>query len=146
MILFVCFLAYLAATSRLAYHAFAQDKLLAMANEGIPRSKNYARYRLWRTPEARLLFYAIIGGWPGAKYAQKKFRHKTSKQPFGRQLNEVGMIQGVALGTLVLIAIAMIVMTPKTGAVSTQAALQETKPADAPPLISLRPPAARPAT
>ena len=146
MILLLCILAYLIAVSRLAYHAFAHDKLLAMANSGVPRSKEYAQHKMWRTPEAKLLFYAMIGGWPGAKYAQKKLRHKTRKQPFARQLNEVGMVQGAALGLFILIATAMTLLTPEAGAISAQTAPLDVQPAGAPPLKSLRPPAVRPAT
>lgn len=145
MILLLCILAYLIAVSRLAYHAFAQDKLLAMANRGIPRSKEYAEHRLWRTPEAKLLFYAMVGGWPGAKFAQKNFRHKTQKQPFARQLNEIGMIQGATLATFVVIAAVMAMATPEAHAVTERTSVQGAQPAGAPPLISLRPPVARPA-
>ena len=35
-----------------------------------------------RTPEKRLHFLSLIGGWPGALLAQQKFRHKTIKVPF----------------------------------------------------------------
>ena len=35
-----------------------------------------------RTPEITLHLLALAGGWPGAIYAQKRFRHKTQKQPF----------------------------------------------------------------
>lgn len=33
----------------------------------------------WRTPEAWLHFFEIIGGWPAAFLAQRIFRHKISK-------------------------------------------------------------------
>ena len=35
-----------------------------------------------RTPEARLHFFELLGGWPGALLAQRVFRHKTRKTSF----------------------------------------------------------------
>ena len=49
--------------------------------------KTRAEQRVWRISEGTLLFWAFVGGWPAAKYAQRKFRHKTRKQPFGYVLN-----------------------------------------------------------
>lgn len=34
----------------------------------------------WRTPEARLHLFALAGGWPAAAFAQRAFRHKTTKE------------------------------------------------------------------
>ncbi len=50
-----------------------------------------------RVSEATLLLLAVLGGWPGAKYAQRVYRHKTQKQPFGNTLNLCGLILGAAL-------------------------------------------------
>jgi uncharacterized membrane protein YsdA (DUF1294 family) len=36
----------------------------------------------WRTSEAMLHFFELMGGWPGALIAQQKFRHKTRKVSF----------------------------------------------------------------
>jgi uncharacterized membrane protein YsdA (DUF1294 family) len=47
----------------------------------------------WRTPESQLLFFALAGGWPGAKYAQKLLRHKTTKEPFRTHLNRIPFLQ-----------------------------------------------------
>jgi uncharacterized membrane protein YsdA (DUF1294 family) len=35
-----------------------------------------------RIPERTLHLLAFFGGWPGALYAQRRFRHKTSKTAF----------------------------------------------------------------
>lgn len=36
----------------------------------------------WRTPELRLQLFAVLGGWPGALFAQQVLRHKSSKNSF----------------------------------------------------------------
>jgi uncharacterized membrane protein YsdA (DUF1294 family)/cold shock CspA family protein len=36
----------------------------------------------WRTSEAMLHFFELMGGWPGALIAQQTFRHKTRKVSF----------------------------------------------------------------
>lgn len=42
-----------------------------------------AACKSWRRlPEKTLLFFGLIGGWPGALLGQQLFRHKTQKQPF----------------------------------------------------------------
>lgn len=51
--------------------------------------KHQARLGGWRVPEKSLLLLALLGGWPAAKLAQRRFRHKTRKQPFGMLLNLV---------------------------------------------------------
>ncbi|MDU3302747.1 MAG: DUF1294 domain-containing protein, partial [Enterobacter ludwigii] len=40
------------------------------------------RRAMRRVPEATLLVFGLIGGWPGAIIGQQLFRHKTQKQPF----------------------------------------------------------------
>lgn len=44
--------------------------------------KRAARRGAWRTAEARLHFFELCGGWPGALLAQRVFRHKTRKASF----------------------------------------------------------------
>ncbi len=42
-----------------------------------------AAVKAWRrVPETTLLIFGLLGGWPGAIFAQQLFRHKTQKQPF----------------------------------------------------------------
>lgn len=44
--------------------------------------KMAARKAWRRVPEATLLVFGVVGGWPGAILGQQLFRHKTQKQPF----------------------------------------------------------------
>ena len=44
--------------------------------------KSAARSGSWRTKESTLHMLALIGGWPGAMYAQQKLRHKSVKTEF----------------------------------------------------------------
>ena len=44
--------------------------------------KSSARKDGQRTPENMLHMLALLGGWPGALYAQQLLRHKSVKQPF----------------------------------------------------------------
>jgi uncharacterized membrane protein YsdA (DUF1294 family)/cold shock CspA family protein len=44
--------------------------------------KRRAKMGEWRTPEANLHFWSLVGGWPGALIAQQQFRHKTKKLSF----------------------------------------------------------------
>lgn len=48
-----------------------------LANRGDKRSAEAGEQR--RIPEATLHLMELLGGWPGALLAQRKFRHKTSK-------------------------------------------------------------------
>jgi len=52
-----------------AYRTLAYDKKRAQTNQ-------------WRVPESTLHFLELIGGWPGSFIAQRRFRHKTSKQSY----------------------------------------------------------------
>ena len=57
------------AMSVAAYFAYKRDKLAAQS-------------RSWRTNEWTLILLGLIGGWPGALVAQRRFRHKTRKFVF----------------------------------------------------------------
>lgn len=53
----------------------------------------------WRIPESRLLWFAALGGSPGAFWARDRYRHKTRKQPFVGRLQLIAMVQvGVVAG------------------------------------------------
>lgn len=44
--------------------------------------KHAARQGAWRTPENTLHLLALAGGWPAARWAQQRLRHKSSKPAF----------------------------------------------------------------
>lgn len=44
--------------------------------------KSAARADRWRVAESTLHWLAIVGGWPGAVFAQQLLRHKSSKLSF----------------------------------------------------------------
>ena len=46
----------------------------------------------WRVSETTLLTLACFGGWFGAKTAQRRFRHKTRKEPFRTILNLIPVL------------------------------------------------------
>lgn len=58
--------------------------------------KRAAREGGRRISEATLLMMGLLGGWPGALLAQRRFRHKTRKQPF-RTLFWLSVVTNVAL-------------------------------------------------
>lgn len=79
-----------AALSILTFILYAVDKSAAVAGR-------------WRTPEATLLGFGLLGGWPGAIIAQQVFRHKIRKPAFMR----------VFVGTVVAnVAVLVLVSTP----------------------------------
>lgn len=55
----------------------------------------------WRVPERVLLLAAFLGGSIGAKIAQRRFRHKTRKQPFRFYLD---LIVALHIGAIALMA------------------------------------------
>lgn len=55
--------------SLIAYGLYAKDKAAAQKNE-------------WRASERTLHLAALLGGWPGALFAQSRLRHKTRKTRF----------------------------------------------------------------
>ncbi len=81
----------------LGYLAFASGYTLFVFWFDKRRSLNGG----WRMPERGLLMLAAFGGSPGAKLGQRLFRHKTSKQPFARNLNRVIVAQ-IAVVAVVL--------------------------------------------
>lgn len=64
----------------IAFAAFGIDKMLAEAGRR-------------RIAESTLLFWALIGGTPGAYAGRAMFRHKTRKQPFSSHLHTTAVLQ-----------------------------------------------------
>jgi uncharacterized membrane protein YsdA (DUF1294 family) len=44
--------------------------------------KSAAQNGRWRTQESTLHLFSLMGGWPGAFFAQTTLRHKSSKEEF----------------------------------------------------------------
>ena len=77
---------YLAA-SAIAYVLYAVDK-------------SAARHNRWRTPESHLHIISLVGGWPGAFFAQKSLRHKSSKKEFKHMFRITIVINLIVLNGL----------------------------------------------
>jgi uncharacterized membrane protein YsdA (DUF1294 family)/cold shock CspA family protein len=56
----------------------------AVAFAAYALDKSAARNGRRRTPESTLHLFGLVGGWPGALFAQRVFRHKSSKAEFQR--------------------------------------------------------------
>jgi uncharacterized membrane protein YsdA (DUF1294 family) len=54
--------------------------VLAILLYGVDKSA--AVNNRWRTQESTLHFVGLVGGWPGALFAQNVFRHKSKKAEF----------------------------------------------------------------
>lgn len=83
--------AYGAGVNLVTFAVFGLDKLCA-------------RRRFRRVPERRLLMLAAVGGSFGAVAAQRSFRHKTHKQPFGNRL------RAIVIGQIVLVSALCVVL------------------------------------
>ena len=59
---------------------FALINLMTIVAYGV--DKNAARKGSWRVPEMQLHLLELLGGSPGAFFAQKLFHHKTKKKSF----------------------------------------------------------------
>jgi uncharacterized membrane protein YsdA (DUF1294 family)/cold shock CspA family protein len=73
--------------SVIAFIAYATDKSAAQSNR-------------WRTKESTLHLLGLIGGWPGALFAQKTLRHKSKKQEFQMVFWTTVVLNCCALGWL----------------------------------------------
>ena len=58
--------------------------------------KSAARKGRWRTKESTLHLMSLLGGWPGAMFAQQLLRHKSVKAAF-RQLFWLTVVTNLAL-------------------------------------------------
>ncbi len=64
--------------------------------------KSAAMNKKWRTQEQTLHLLSLLGGWPGAWFAQLAFRHKTKKTSFVVTFVASIIINLVALGWVVI--------------------------------------------
>jgi uncharacterized membrane protein YsdA (DUF1294 family)/cold shock CspA family protein len=60
-----------------AYWGLSALTFLAYSNDKIKAQKG-----AWRTKESTLHLFALLGGWPGAAFAQQFLRHKSQKREF----------------------------------------------------------------
>lgn len=80
-------LGFYAVASLLAFVMYLWDKISAESGK-------------WRTPENTLHLFGLIGGWPGALLAQRRYRHKTRKLSFRRVFWMTVALNCVALGVI----------------------------------------------
>lgn len=86
-------------TSTLILIYFVVTNILGFASMGIDKLK--AKNHAWRIPEARLFFYAAIGGALGSFLGMKIFRHKTRHWYFVIGIPALLVVWLVLLGFLV---------------------------------------------
>ena len=79
-----------------AVTAFIAMNLIAFSAFGIDKWK--AQTGRWRTSESALLWFAFLGGSPGAYLGRRLFRHKTRKQPFVSNLHAIAFLQLAGIG------------------------------------------------
>jgi uncharacterized membrane protein YsdA (DUF1294 family) len=77
--------AYMFIINAVTYSLFGFDKRAAERGD-------------WRIPEKTLLMASALGGSVGAVMAQRRFRHKTQKQPFK------ALLYGIIVAQLALIS------------------------------------------
>lgn len=86
------FLAVFAAINVIGFAMMRHDKRAAIRGE-------------YRVPEARLIVFALLGGALGMRMAQRRYRHKTVKQPFAAKLL-VAVVMNVTVVTVLLAEVA----------------------------------------
>ncbi|MBU3069709.1 cold shock and DUF1294 domain-containing protein [Aestuariicella sp. G3-2] len=85
-VLAIAFLLFLAAAT--ATHRLPLELLLLYATLSLMTfiayalDKSAAKNNRWRTKESTLHLFALLGGWPGAVFAQQLLRHKSRKSEF----------------------------------------------------------------
>lgn len=82
---------------------YALLSVIAFAAYGIDKSA--ARQNRQRISEDTLLTLGLIGGWPGALMAQQLFRHKTRKRSFRRMFWVTVVVNVLALGGIIALAV-----------------------------------------
>jgi uncharacterized membrane protein YsdA (DUF1294 family) len=82
-VLFLGFLLILAAIGYLPWLVFFWYGLFSLLTFFIYRfDKTAARNQHWRVAEQSLHWLGLLGGWPGAAWAQQRYRHKLKKTAF----------------------------------------------------------------
>lgn len=76
----------------------AVTSLVSVAAYGLDKRRAAAGGR--RIPERTLHLLALLGGWPGAIVAQRRFRHKTRKVPFLIAFWAVVVLHVAVVGTV----------------------------------------------
>lgn len=71
--------------------------------------KRQARLHRWRVPEATLHLWELLGGWPGAIWARRRFRHKTTKRTY------VWKARAMVALHLVVVVIVIALLTNRSG-------------------------------
>ncbi|MEH8018575.1 cold shock and DUF1294 domain-containing protein [Rheinheimera muenzenbergensis] len=66
----------------------------------LDKRKAQAKQSHKRTPESRLQFMALLGGWPGALLAQSYLRHKSQKRAFLQVFYFAALLNLIALAWL----------------------------------------------
>lgn len=85
-IVFLSFVGVLALIGRLAepiFWLYIATSVLSIIFYAIDKAAAQAGRR--RTPEATLHNLSLVGGWPGALFAQQLLRHKSKKESFRRR-------------------------------------------------------------
>jgi uncharacterized membrane protein YsdA (DUF1294 family)/cold shock CspA family protein len=72
--------AYLGKIPKISVPLYFGASVITFFAYGIDKSA--AKQGGWRTKESTLHLLSLVGGWPGAMLAQKKFNHKTTKESF----------------------------------------------------------------
>ncbi len=80
---------YLIVVNVCTFVVFLWDKIRAKEGE-------------WRVNESTLLLLAAIGGSPAALFGRALFNHKTRKQPFGRILIAIFVLQIIGIAGVIL--------------------------------------------
>lgn len=68
------------------------------------QDKHAARTDAWRTPEKTLHGLSLLGGWPGAWWAQQLLRHKSAKQSFRQTYFATVVLHWLALIGLLVVS------------------------------------------
>lgn len=85
--LFIMIIGWLVISGRVSFHFLTGYLLLSLLTIVFYGwDKRAAEKGNWRTSELTLQLLALLGGWPGAIWAQQKLRHKSKKLSFRLEL------------------------------------------------------------